>query len=235
MCFRTGHVPVLLEVEFEGDDLDSDELFDTFPEIIFGSLRKQMLLGILPAQAVGTVLEPLLRNFHEIMPELSPDLRRDFENILRIYPDVAAQFGLRIRPPIGEALFSLVEFLSIAGKISEAGDPAGTGVELDLAAEEQNRFNITKRTPLKEGQGFLTTDGGNSVYLEFSWSRGDDFISFRRKPAEIEIDVHICGAYAFTLGPSVLEERLEKNRLLEIFTRQTVPADVIQLVEKQRP
>jgi hypothetical protein len=214
--------------------LNSDEFFDAFPELFFGSLRKQMLLGILPAQTVGAILEPLLSNFYEIMSALTPDLQIDFENILRIYPDVAARFHLRIKPPIAQALSSLVEFLRASGKISETGDWAGKRAEIDLAAESQKPFRISECTPITEGQGFLTSDRGNSVYLELCWSTTDDFFSFDHKPSEIEIDIHICGTYALTLGPGTPAKKMEKDRLLEIINRQTCSEIIFQLIEKSR-
>jgi hypothetical protein len=210
--------------------LDSD-LFDTFPEIIFGSLKKQMLLGIVPAQTVGIVLRPLLRNFHAVMPGLSPDLREDFENILRIYPDVAARYELRMKPPIVHALNSLVQSLAASAEKSARDD--WTGIELDLAAEEQGHFSTMESAPLRDGQGFFTTNRGNTVFLEFSSSPEDDSISFSHKPPEMELDLHICGTYAFTLGPAAPEKRIEKTRLLRIFTPGTPSADIFQLIEKK--
>jgi hypothetical protein len=222
-------------VEFQRDDLNSDELFDTFPEIIFGSLRKQMLLGILPAQTVGVILEPLLSNFYEIMLTLTPDLRIDFENILRIYPDVAARFHLHIKPPLAEALSSLVKSLGVSAQISKTDDRADTGAEMDLAAERQKPFISAEISPVTEGQGFFTTDRGNTIFLEFSWSIGDDFISFDHKPSQIEIDVHICGTYALTLGPAALAKKIESHRLLEILNMKTCSENILQLIEKSMP
>lgn len=221
-------------MEFQRDDLNSDELFDTFPEIIFGSLRKQMLLGILPSQTVGAILEPLLSNFYEIMLALTPDLRIDFENILRIYPDVAARFHLRIKPPLAEALFSLVKSLGVSGQISKTDDWADTGAEMDLAAERQKPFISGEISPVTQGQGFFTTDRGNTIYLEFSCSIEDDFISFDHKPSQIEIDVHICGTSALTLGPGAPAKTIGKDRLLKILSLQTCSENILQLIEKAR-
>jgi hypothetical protein len=191
-----------------------------------------MLLGILPAQTVGAILEPLLSNFYEIMPALTPDLQIDFENILRIYPDVAARFHLHIKPPIAEALSSLVGFLEASGKISQTNDWVDTGAEIDLAAESQKPFKGTELPPVIEGQGFFTTNHGNGIYLEFSWLISEDFISFDHKPSEIEIDVHICGTYALTLGPRKPSKNMEKHRLLEILNMRTRSENILQLIEK---
>jgi hypothetical protein len=214
--------------------LNSDELFDSLPEIIFGSLRKQMLLGVIPARTVSEILEPLLRNFHEIMPRLSPDLREDFENILRIYPDVASRFNLRVKPPLIEALKSLVSFFSVSTEIPGQDDAVETKVEFDLAAEEQHRFKPKDTVSFREGQGFFSTDRGNSVYLEFTWSAGDDFIAFSHKPSQMEADLYIFGSFAVPLGPTALEKKVEIHRLLEIFSSGVSSAEPFRLVERTK-
>ena len=76
--------------------MNPDELFEKLPDILLSSFRKQLLLGLVPAETVQQILEPLLSNFHEIMPQLSPEQQADFENILSIYPDVAERFGVQI-------------------------------------------------------------------------------------------------------------------------------------------
>jgi hypothetical protein len=211
--------------------LDLDDLFEKFPEILFGSFRKMMLLGIVSAETVRVVLEPLLRNFHEIMAGLSPDLRDDFESILRIYPDVASRFGLQMKPPIGWALSSLLEFPLASGKVSQPVDQAATDIDLDFAAEGQGLFDGRETTSFEYGQGFLTTDQGSAIYLEFSWSIEDDFVYFDHKPSQIEIDIYIYGAYALTLGPNE-PGKMKRKKLLDNLPRETRSADILRLVEK---
>ena len=91
-------LPPVVDVSLE-EDVNPDELFEKFPDILLSSFRKQMLLGIVPAETVKQILEPLLSNFHEIMPQLPPELQADFENILRIYPEVAEHFGVGDQRP----------------------------------------------------------------------------------------------------------------------------------------
>jgi hypothetical protein len=85
---------------------------------------------------------------------------------------------------------------------------------------------------MRQGQGFFTTNRGNTVYLEFSWSPGDDFISFLHKPPEMELEVHFHGAYAFTLGPTAPQRTIQKSVLLELLTGGTPSADHFRLIEK---
>ena len=90
--------------------MNPDELFDKFPDLLLSSFRKQMLLGSVPADTVERILEPLLSNFYGIMLWLPPELQADFENILRLYPDVAERFGVRINPPVVESLRRLAQY-----------------------------------------------------------------------------------------------------------------------------
>jgi len=91
--------------------LDSDRLFDRLPQILFASQRKRMLLGAVAAREVDAILEPLLDDFYGIMPLLTPDLQADLENILRIYPDVASRYSLRMKPPLETTLSALAAHL----------------------------------------------------------------------------------------------------------------------------
>ncbi|MEN6440581.1 MAG: hypothetical protein ABFD97_18570 [Syntrophobacter sp.] len=114
--------------------MNQDRLFDRFPEILFASQRKRMLLGVVAARSVEAILEPLLADFWEIMLLLPPDAQTDFENILRIYSDVAARYSLRIKPPMDVALRALTEYLR---KKQRAGAANGARPLSSLAAEGQ--------------------------------------------------------------------------------------------------
>src|SRR5208283_2990178 len=102
--------PTEVESAFSESKVNPDELFERFPELLLSSFRKQMLLGKVPAQTVQRVLEPLLSNFYELMLQLPSRQQNDFENILRIYPDVAERFGVWIHPPILESLRSFAQY-----------------------------------------------------------------------------------------------------------------------------
>ena len=116
-----------------------------------------MLLGNVPAETVQSILEPLLTNFHELMLQLPPYLQTDFENILRIYPDVAERFGVRIKPSILESLRCFVEYRS-SGVVPVNLRPIWNLIvrqNLSKSWKAQNAHSCN------EGQGFFTTDKGS--------------------------------------------------------------------------
>ena len=93
------------------------------------SFRIQMLLGKVPADTVQLILEPLLSNFYELMLRLPPELQADFENILRIYPDVAERFSVSIKPPLVESLLSLSRYRQESGQaIARTGASRGASM-----------------------------------------------------------------------------------------------------------
>jgi hypothetical protein len=175
-----------------------------------------MLLGKVPAQTVQRVLEPLLTDFYEIMFQLPSDLQTDFENILRIYPEVGERFGIWIKPPVTEALKCFAKFRLKAGSSG-----AHTALEFDIAAEPQQRLGDVKESFVKEGQGFFTTDRGSPVYIESFYSEGDDCALFEYRPPKFEIEIHICGIYAVTLTPFTPRQKIRTNELSEILQKCT--------------
>ena len=167
-----------------------------------------MLLGNAPAETVQRILEPLLTNFHNLMLQLPPYLQTDFQNILRIYPDVAERFGVRIKPSILESLQCLAEYRF---RVGSSEPPAN--LEFDHAAEPQQKLEGAKRSFVREGQGFFTTDKGSPVYLEFFYSEGDDRASFEYRPSKFEIEIYICGIYTTTLSPRTPKQKIPVNDL----------------------
>ncbi len=157
-----------VEHAFSESNVNPDELFERLPELFFPSFRNQMLLGKIPVETVQRVLEPLLVNFYELMLQLPAHMQTDFENILRIYPDVAELFGVWIKPPILESLQRFAQYRLIL-----RSHDAPNGPEFDSAAEPQQNFEGPRVSFVKEGQGFFTTDQGSPVYLEFFYSDGD--------------------------------------------------------------
>jgi len=207
-------MPTVVEYYFSESKVNADELFERFPNLLFSSFRNQMLLGKVPAQTVQAVLEPLLSNFHELMLQLPPGLQSDFENILRIYPDVAESFGVWIKPPILESLHLFAHYWFKAGRHT-----ASTSLEFDMAAESQQRLGGPTMPFVKEGQGFFTTDKGSSVYLEFFYSEGDDCASFEYMPPKFSVDIHICGIYALTLSPCEPKQKIQVDKLFGILMK----------------
>ncbi len=205
--------------------MNPDELFEGFPDLLVSSLRKQMLLGQVPAETVQRILEPLLTNFHELMQRLPPYLQTDFENILRIYPDVAERFDVRIKPSIFESLQCFAKYRLWMG----SNEPPAN-LKFDHAAEPQQKLEAAKRSFVKEGQGFFTTDKGSPVYLEFFYSEEDDWASFEYKPSQFEIEIYICGIYTTTLSPRTPKQKIPVKDLSGILM-QSVQGVAIETIE----
>lgn len=202
-------------------EVNPDELFVRFPDLLVSSFRNQLLLGKVPAETVQRVLEPLLSNFYDLMLQLPPALQADFENIFRIYPDVAERFGVWIKPPIIESLKCFAKYrlgIDLPGALSET--------EFDIAAEPQHGLEAVKNSFVKEGQGFFTTDKGRPVYIEFFYSEGDDCAQFEYKPPEFEIEIHICGICAATLIPSRPKHKIPVDNLFEILMKCVQEVDI---------
>jgi hypothetical protein len=205
--------------------MNPDELFDRFPELVLSSFRTQMLLGKVPAETVLRVLKPLLSNYFELMLQLPPSLQTDFENILRIYPDVAERFDMRIKPPIVESLGHFARYRLRHGSPDSVITP-----EFDVAAEPQQELNAARGPFINEGQGFFVTDKGNAVYLEFFYAEKDDCASFVYKPAKLEIEVQICGIFLATLSPGKPRCRISVDDLFEVLAKCIRQAE-IKLIE----
>jgi len=191
--------------------MKKDELLDRFPKLVLGSIRQQMLLGTIPAEKVRSILEPILENCWDLIVQLPPDLQEDLENILRIYSDVAGDFGLKMRPPISKVLPLLAQFLE--KRASTPGAPDST--ELDFAAERQE--SLYESWPGKfEGQGFFRTDDGSSVFLEFAFGEGADSIVFSRRPALKGVEIKIGGKSVLVFEPGQSEKIIGIGEFLEL-------------------
>ncbi|MGA2733908.1 MAG: hypothetical protein ABSG35_15120 [Syntrophobacteraceae bacterium] len=209
------------EYVFSESKVNPDALFERFPELLFSSFRNQMLLGKIPAETVQRVLEPFLSNFYELMLQLPAHLQTDFENILRIYPDVAERFRVSIKPPIAESLRCFAQY-----RLRLRSHDTPNNLEFDIAAEPQQKLEGPKMSFVKEGQGFFTTDKGSPVYLEFFYSEGDDCASFEYKPPKFEIKIHICGIYTATLSPLRPKQKIPVDNLFEILIKCVRGADI---------
>ncbi len=166
--------------------MNDDETFRILPDFFYGSFKYALLLGTVPAETVETALGPFLSNYYDVMLGLPADLRIDFENILRVYPDVAARFGLHMKPSLDEALASLAGYPSRKSRGGEVD-------QLPLAAEGQESFQASGVPPTIEGQAFLTTQRGNAIYLELSFSVSEDLIHFKYKGSPKKIDLIVSG------------------------------------------
>jgi hypothetical protein len=206
--------PAAVVHAFSESKVNPVELFERFPELLFSRFRNQMLLGKVPAETVQRVLEPLLANFYELMLQLPAHMQTDFENVLRIYPDVAERFGVWIKAPIAESLRCFAQY-----RLRLRSHETPNNLEFDIAAEPQQKLEGPKMSFVKEGQGFFTTDKGSPVYLEFFYSEGDDCASFEYKPPKFEIEIHICGIYTAALSPGRPKQKIPADNLFEILIK----------------
>ena len=205
--------------------MNSAESFEKFPDVFLSSLREQMLLGKVPADTVQRILEPLLSDFYEIMLKLPPELQADFENILRLYPDVAKRFGVWIKPPVVESLRRIARYRTKPG----SGERLGS-VERDMTAEPQQGLKKSfPRSLEKVGQGFFTTDRGSPVYIEFSYSEQNDCASFEYKPHRFGIEIEICGIYTTTLTPSTPKQSVDGLSQVLMKCAREVEIKIIEL------
>ena len=213
--------PTEVGYAFSESKMNPEALFERFPELLISSFRNQLLLGKIPAETVQRVLEPLLSNFYELMLQLPAHLQTDFENILRIYPDVAERFGVWIKPPIAESLRCFARY-----RLRLRSHDTPNNLEFDIAAEPQQKLEGPKMSFVKEGQGFFTTDKGSPVHLEFFYSEGDDCASFEYKPPKFEIEIHICGIYTVTLSPRRPKQKIPVDNLFEILIKCVRGVDI---------
>lgn len=217
---RFDWMPGAYEYAFSECKMNSDKLFERFPELLSRS-RDQMLLGKVPAETVQRIMEPLLSNFYELMLQIPAHLQTDFENILRIYPDVAESFGVWIKPPILKSLQCFAEY-----RLRLRAPDTLSDLPFDVAAEPQQKMAGPIRAFVKEGQGFFTTDKGSPVYLEFFYSEGDDCASFEYKPPKFEIEIHICGICIATLNPGRPKQKIPVDNLFEILIKCVRDVDI---------
>ena len=220
-CFQSSPLPILCwipENAISEGKVNPDELFEMFPDLVFSSFRNQMLLGKVPAETVQRVLEPLLSNFYELMLQLPPPLQTDFENILRIYPEVAERFGVLIKPPIIESLRCFAQYRLRLNTRSTWNSI--------LQRNPSRHLRIIKKSFVKEGQGFFTTDKGRPVYIEFFYSERDDCVSFEYRPPKFEIEIHICGIHAVTLSPFRPRQKIQVDNLFEILMKCVRGVDI---------
>lgn len=206
--------------------MNGDELFDGFPDLFFRCLRERMLLGMAPAETVRAILDPLLVDFHTLMPELPLELQADCENILRIYPEIAAQCGIQLRPPLVESFSLLLQYLAGA-----RSGQAGRDIGLAMAAEPQKTFESPKESLKREGRGFLYTDRGNCVLLEFSYTAGDRYIYFSTRPLKFGIDIFVCGKYALSLEPGGVAANLDIEKPADLAAEGFAPRESIRVFE----
>ncbi|MFP5214080.1 MAG: hypothetical protein ACLGPL_11955 [Acidobacteriota bacterium] len=173
-----------------------DALFDRLPGLLFGGLRERMLLGITPSRTVGEILGPLLSRYDEAGDRLSSDLRRDVEDILRLYPEVAEGYGLSPSPRVGSLLSELREML--LGGFGDLSPAMVWEGQARFSEDERDRFkDILGRIPGESGE-FIRTDRGREVRLEL---RPDEDGSCLRFECSERADLYLCGRFVAAVGP----------------------------------
>lgn len=191
--------------------MNSDRLFDRFPEFVLEDFRRKLLLGLVDAGTVRTVLGPLLQDYREVMERLAPELRRDFDNILRLYPDVAAGFGLRVKPALESALAGL------AGALRRGLHAMRQEFEsdLDIAAEVQQPLSSRETEWYFSGQGFFQCAGDDVVFFEFSFFPAEGAIVFERQPPAFPLEVSFCGRPALDFRPGETLRKMSAGDFLD--------------------
>ena len=88
---------------------------------------------------------------------------------------------------------------------------------MDLAAEPQKKLPLAQNVFFVEGQGFFTTDKGNCVFLEFSYTKLDNCALFAYQTVALGIDVYLCGKHALSLTPAEPIKKIPIGELTGIF------------------
>ena len=215
---------------------DGNDFFDWLPERLFESLRDQMMLGTLPSETVEELLAPCLENYEAVMDRLSPSLRGDIENILRIYPEIAGKYGLEPKPSLTSVLDALWRGLrdGVAGR---AGGPLRSALEFayggasDIAEETQKPLQVKAAKPAVWGSATFTTDRGRGVVLECRYIEEEDRLYFRAPALSIVIHIVLCEQDVLTLSPAKREGHVDVDRLLAVFENGELPEMDIEVRE----
>jgi hypothetical protein len=184
--------------------MNGEALFDKFPEAVFQSLREQMLLGVLPSELVSEVLEPVLSDYEGIRLRLPPELRCDCDNILRVYPEIAAAHGISPAPTLAGmlgALWANIRKRTARGSdlpVEVVAEHAAEGPE-ELAAEAQSPLPVEEK-PLS-AEGVIRSEGGQAVQIRFEYEPEGKRLCFEAPALPGSIVLHLGGRFALTLRP----------------------------------
>ena len=192
---------------------EGDERFDKLPDLIQKSIRDGLFLGILPAEAVRELLEPLLSRYGELMPRLPFEIQEDVVRILSLYPDLAEEYGIEPQPPLLGLLCSFRESLEKRGIPESFIDES----PLDAAAESQQPLGVDEDETCKSGKGFLLTEKGTSVLIATTYLENEELIHFECRNVPCGVHVYLCGRYAFSFDSERPEAFLTLRRFMEFF------------------
>ncbi len=220
---------------------DRPDLLEKLPELFLKSLKKRMLRGDLPSKAVEEILSPLIEDFDRLKARLSPTLRNDVENILKIYPELADRYGIALPHSVFYALDTVWERFGGAGSESTPTfPPPGAYPEGDMAsptpayylAEDQNVPEGAASAHSHAGRSTLITDRGNAITLSVHYDERERSIRFIAPELAIKVAVRLCGRPALILDP----ENPSASLTIEEFVRivgQTPEREVdLELIEE---
>ncbi|ETR68898.1 MAG: hypothetical protein OMM_04286 [Candidatus Magnetoglobus multicellularis str. Araruama] len=75
--------------------MKNKDFTNLLPELFFGSLRKQLMIGILPVDTVIDLLHPVLENFNQVFPKLPAAIQYDLKIILSLYPEIVEKYEIQ--------------------------------------------------------------------------------------------------------------------------------------------
>lgn len=217
------------------------EVFDTLPRILFKGLRERMLLGVVSSETVERILGPALEDYEVIMPLLPPRLQNDLDDILRMYPEIAEDYGLTPKPAffaVLDSLWDLLREILAGGRLGlerrlartwfSGGRPGG-----ENAREVQKPFGLQSAGGGCRTSACLTTDGGNEVLLELSCGEGEGAICFESPGLTGTIEIHLCGCPVLSLGPGTGRRCLSLDELAERLRGRESSDMEVEIVEKK--
>lgn len=215
-----------------------NELFDRLPGLFLKSLRKQMLLGLAPSETAEKLLGPLLDDFDHFMRELPPNARLDVLDILRIYPEVAEQHGLKPPFPVASFMERLWNRFREVWCFGFKLEPVlGFSESQD---ESDNELHARRRTTLQtimtvlpaQGGDYYATERGNLVFLEFKYESENERLSFRASGTTAPVYLRLSGRPALTLSPDNQYHSLSLDQLLALLPDRETPTVQIELREE---
>jgi len=77
--------------------MKEEHSFDQIAHLFYGTIKEQMITGMLPSQEVLDTLQPLLVNYHQIYPKLEKSVQKDIQIILNIYPEISEEYNIHVK------------------------------------------------------------------------------------------------------------------------------------------
>lgn len=187
--------------------MDNNELFDLVPDLFFGSLREQMILGMLPSETVETLLQPLLDDYNKTISQLPVRVQNEINIILfKIYPEISGEYGINqndtAKKPEGKSVFSIKKIIQGIERLMDVWTPYLAGqTQLATAAdipEQKHTFD------LKDGKAEIKchwkqSRGTKPAFIHISWTASIStdqemrllFINPETDPPEIRYEVSL--------------------------------------------